>query len=147
MYSYNRIARGQHPYSNGLTEIQERFVGEVGDELETNLKMLHKRLGRQDLWSEVSGFQNWTHGPVEEDGQGRYHFAIYLQSAGTLPGDIDPTMGVFFKFDNNIEVSVKNGHRRMLSRRYDFKSSPARVALSVYEAWENLLTGSVNYGD
>lgn len=147
-YTYDRTAAddARTPYSDALTEIQSRFVGLVGAKVYWYVDLLHKRLGRQTPYSDIYGFTHWDYGPVEKRGVGIYSQNVFLKDGGGIP-DLGSRITIHVKFDNNIEIVARSENQRLFNKKLSFNSKPIDVAMSIGEAWEKALTGSVDYGD
>lgn len=151
-YSYDRSKQADSrihesmTYREQLDWLQQNFTGMVGKGVYEYVTVLHKRIFRYDRWSGIPGFQSWDWGSPRGT-PGSYSIRVWLKDSPTLPNDIAGNILITLKFDDGVKVEALQGRSPLISKDVGGGRSASSIALLVGEAWEKLLTGSVDYGD
>lgn len=157
-YSYDRVATNLYgnpmlSYENRLGALQATFTGDVGKRAFEYIDTLHRRLSSKAPYSEISGFTSWDYGAAKDMDGGSWGIRVWQKDASQYPDkDLDPNIyiNLDFKGDGRVSVFVEAGNKQLLSRTWggtSSSSSASSIGMAVGEAWEKLLTGSVDYGD
>lgn len=156
-YNYDRVANSLYgnpmlSYENRLSALQATFTGDVGKRVFEYIDMLHRRLSSKDPYNKISGFTSWDYGASKDLGDGSWGIRIWQKDSSQYPDNVDPNIYVNldFKADGKVVAFVEAGSKQLLSKSWSGTSSSASassIGMSIGEAWEKLLTGSVDYGD
>lgn len=149
MYTYDRRASSNFAsYENRLEALQATFTGEVAAKVYEYIDTLHHRIMMRPPFENMSGFLSWDYGGAKQLGPNKWQAHIWQKDISTYPGDLEPNLFVILEFENTkVSVEVKAGRERILNETVSqTSSSSSSIGMSVGEAWEKKLTGSVDYG-
>lgn len=137
-------------WATAQEQLAAHFTGEVGIRLYEYIRTLHQRLSNQTRFESIPGFISWDYGNVGQKGNA-WQIRIWQKSWSQYPGDeVDPNLLVSIEFDGTkLEATLIMGNRTKIFSKTVANGdvSASGLGMSMGEAWEKLLTGSVDYGD
>jgi|SRR5688572_7103012 len=152
MYSYQRHARvasdERHTsYAESVSKAQAAFTGAIAEGVYDYITTLHKRIGRRAPWEGIPGFQSWDYGSPRPLRTG-YQIRVWQKDSSIYPRGIDPVIHIDVDFAKGVNIGAALRGVALFAKHYvSGDVTPSSVALQIGAAWENLLTGTVDYGD
>ena len=150
---YMRAYEGPSSFMSWATaqeQLAAHFTGEAGQKLYEYITTLHQRLSNQDRFERIPGFISWDYGNVGQKGTA-WQIRVWQKSWSQYPGgEVDPNLLVSIEFDGlKVEATLLMDNRtKIFSKTFSNGDvSASDLGMSMGEAWEKLLTGSVDYGD
>jgi len=150
---YMRAYEGPSSFMSWATaqdQLAAHFTGEAGQRLYEYIDMLHRRIVRQSRFQGIPGFISWDYGNVGQNGSA-WQIRVWQKDGGQYPSDeVEPNLLVSIEFNGTkVEATLLMGNRtKIFSKSYATGDiSASGLGMSMGEAWEKLLTGSVDYGD
>jgi len=132
-----------------LDQLASHFTGGVGKRLYEYVNTLHGRLENDERFQNIPGFTSWDYGNVGLKGRA-WQIRVWQKSSSQYPDvEIDPNLLVSIEFDGvKVKAALLMGTRKIFEETFSRGDvSSSGIAMSMGEAWEKLLTGSVDYGD
>ena len=148
----DKFANAHMSYGVSLEKVQAEFVGEAGATLYQYITTLHGRLAHQEPYASIHGFQSWDYGNPGIQG-GKWKIRVWGKSGHgggwDQVGVTDPNLLLVVDFSNNVEVDLLMGNSQSILKKSLSvgQATPSAVGMACGEAWEKLMTGSVDYGD
>jgi hypothetical protein len=140
------ISSNHDEYGKLLSAVQQEFVGGAGETLYKYISMLHKRLAPR--FENIHGFENWDWGIPQPAGENAWNIRIWNKSGAQFPSVLDGNLLMKFVFTDGVQCSLVMGNTQTIfQRKWGPKVTASDAGMKCGEAWETLLTGSVDYGD
>lgn len=154
MYDYDRTkvaVAGGNPnlsYEKRLSYMRSNFTEEVGEKVFDYINTTHKRLSNRPPFDGISGFLSWDYGTPKDLDDSSWGIRVWQKSASQYPNGIDPNLYINLDFSlERIVAYVEAGSKQVFSKVYAGTISSVSLGMAIGEAWEKLLTGTVDYGD